>query len=130
MLLHHQMDEIDRPLTVTGAIYDEKKDKVFFHQMVVDKIEQKQYVLQNTDFKNYDSDIIRIPISRKYYVDEEFIQKCSDYYKDEPDPYIYRENNHERRLVHENHNKMKMGRWYLCPQAYSITLTPKRNENE
>jgi hypothetical protein len=41
-----------RPLTVTGAILYKNKREPVFHQMTLDRIENRKYVLQNTQFSD------------------------------------------------------------------------------
>ena len=41
-----------RPATVTGA-YLFPSGKIIFHQMTLDRVENDEYILQNTDFKDH-----------------------------------------------------------------------------
>jgi len=63
LVLLHENLVFSRPLTVTGAIIIPHKiidgidypEKVFFHQMTLDRIENGEYVLQKTQFTDNSS---------------------------------------------------------------------------
>ena len=108
-----------RPLTVTGA-YLNVNGTIDFHQMVMDRIENNEYILQNT-LTDHSSSLIRIPQDRKYYADTAMMEDCLNCYND----YVYYgDNNEVLELVNEKINGMDVARWYLLPQAYSISVTP------
>ena len=116
MLLHEALI-LSRPLTVTGAFLPETGG-VFFHQMVIDRIENSEYILQNTALDHSGSQI-RIPLDRPYYAKLEMMYDCYSSFN----AYIYKGANNEfLKLANENLN-MKKKVWYLLPQAYSIKLT-------
>ena len=121
VLLHHKF-LFSRPLTVsdTGA-YQNPDGTVFFHQMVLDRIENCEFVLQNSLIDHSGSQI-RIPLSRDFYASEEMMKDCFDCYNDFV---YYGDNNEFLTLTNEQFNNMSEERWYLLPQAYSITLTPE-----
>ena len=41
-----------RPLTVTGAKLYKNESELVFHQMTLDRIENGEYIIQNTQFKS------------------------------------------------------------------------------
>ena len=86
--------------------------------MVLDRIENSEFILQNTLIAHSGSQI-RIPVSREFYADEEMMKDCYNSYQD----FVYfGDNNEILELVNEEFN-METEKWYLLPQAYSITLT-------
>ena len=104
-------------MTVTGAYLD-SDGKVYFHQMVLDRIERDEYVLQNTLVRHSPTEI-RISQKNPYYAAYEKIVGNNQILND----YVYRRNGQILDLVNERINNMNPGRWYLCPTAYFITLT-------
>ena len=126
-----------RPLTVTGAYlipesYDNKgihyPAEVFFHQMVLDRIENPtdynnaEYVIHNTSF-GHGGPVLKIPKTRAYYVNEQMMLNNRNVYNEYkfygPEP------GHFMWLVNEQFGNMLPNTWYLLPQAYSITLVPE-----
>ena len=59
-----------RPVTLTGA-YLKPDGKVFFHQMVLDRIENEEFIIQNTQFTASAEAVLRIPLSNPFYVTHE-----------------------------------------------------------
>ena len=86
--------------------------------MVLDRIENSEFILQNTLIAHSGSQI-RIPVSREYYAVYEMMEDCYNRYNNFV---FYGDNNEFLELVNENFN-MKTEKWYLLPQAFSITLT-------
>ena len=115
MLLHEKFT-CTRPLTVTGA-FQQSDGRVFFHQMILDRIENRQYILQNT-LISHSGTQLRIPLQRQYYASYDFIVNYSSVYSGPKGEFLT--------LVNESipQTKMVPERWYLLPQAYSIILTP------
>ena len=118
VLLHDKFSST-RPLTVTGA-YLNSDGSMIFHQMVLDRVENSEFILQNT-LINHSGTQIRIPTSREFYASHEMMEDCYNCFND----FVYNGPNNEfLALVNENFNYMEKERWYLLPQAYSIILTP------
>lgn len=59
----HSGFKFSRPLTVTGY-WKDANDVVIEHQMVVDRVENNQYVIQNTN----PVELLRIPLNRNLYI--------------------------------------------------------------
>ena len=119
VLLHHNF-VFSRPLTVTGA-YLNPDFSLSFHQMVLDRVENSEFILQNTLIDHSGSQV-RIPLSREFYASYEMIEDCYNTYND----YVnHGPNNEIIALINEQFN-METERWYLLPQAYSITLTKRK----
>ena len=59
----HSSFKFSRPLTVTGY-WKDANDVVIEHQMVVDRVENNQYVIQNTN----PVELLRIPLNRSLYI--------------------------------------------------------------
>ena len=124
MLLNENF-KFTRPLTITGAfIFSD--GTISFQQMVLDRIENDEdsnnaeYIIQNTK----GGPLLRIPKTRAYYVNEAVMQNSQT----GPNEYQYNRNGEIMSLVNERFGNMQEQIWYLCPQAYSITLIPD-NEN-
>ncbi|CBY40044.1 unnamed protein product, partial [Oikopleura dioica] len=69
-----------RPLSVTGAYFLPTRridgidyPEVFFHQMTLDRIENGEYVLQNTQFSVNHPPVIKIKQTRPYYDSSSFV---------------------------------------------------------
>jgi len=123
-------------LTVTGAYLlpdrviggDFFPAEVFFHQMVLDRIDNEadynkaEYIIHNTSF-GHGGPVLKIPKTRAYYVNEFMMhnnQTAPGEYK------YYGQNGDFMWLVNEQFgNTMQPKTWYLLPQAYSITLIPE-----
>ena len=111
-------------LTVTGAYLLPGRSEPFFHQMVLDSIENDDdpnkalYVFHNTSIEHGGS-ALKIPKSRAYYAKEYVMQnyKVGNEYK-------YDCNGVFMWMVNEKIGNMQPETWYLLPQAYSIILTP------
>ena len=89
--------------------------------MVLDRVDDftDEYVIQNSDFQ-HGGPVLRIPKTRKYYVNDHLMLK-NKYGAGEFK--YYGPKGEFMWLVNENFkNTMKPNRWYLLPQAYSITL--------
>ncbi|CBY20715.1 unnamed protein product [Oikopleura dioica] len=107
-----------RPLTVTGA-YLVSKGLIKFHQMTLDRIEECNYVLQNT-MLSIDAPILRIKMDNPYYVTPERIyQKLSL----KQESLIMLHDNVSMDMVNENFGEMKKEKCYLLPKAYSLSLS-------
>jgi hypothetical protein len=122
-------------LTVTGACFlpDRIIDgthypaEVFFHQMVLDRIEnpadydKAEYVIRNTSFQ-HGGPVLKIPKTRAYYVNELMMLNNQTgpnefkFYGPQPCDFMW--------LVNEKFGNMQPNTWYLLPQAYSLTLVP------
>ena len=131
MLLNENF-HFTRPLTVTGAYLLPDRfidgnffpEEVFFHQMVLDRVDDStnEYVIQNTSFAE-GGPVLRIPKKNAYYTSNPNMMNLNDagQYK------LNGQNGEEWSLVNENvRNTMKPKTWYLLPQAYEITLVPKK----
>ena len=117
-----------RPLTVTGAYLLPDRVTIFFHQMVLDRIDNEndcfnaEYVIHNTSF-GHGGPVLKIPKTRAYYVNESIMRNNQTgpnefkFYGPNPGDFM--------RLVNEKSGNMQPNTWYLLPQAYSITLTPE-----
>ena len=92
--------------------------------MVLDHVDDStdEYVIQNSDFEHGGA-VIRIPKTREYYAYEDVMLRNNT----GPGEYKHFGKNGEfMALVNEDFgDTMKQNTWYLLPQAYSITLTPK-----
>ena len=120
-----------RPVTVTGAYLLPDRvidgnffpEEVFFHQMVLDRIENEadynnaEYVIHNTSF-GHGGPVLKIPKTRAYYVDEFVMQsnRVGNEFK------YYGQNGDFMWLVNERFGNMQPETWYLLPTAYSIIL--------
>ena len=113
-----------RPLTVTGAFLL-SDDTILFHQMVLDRVDDSsnEYIIQNSDFDR-GTPVMRIPKAREYYANEEVMLENNI----GPGEFKYKGPNGEcMSLVNEDFgDTMKSNKWYLLPQAYSITLVPRK----
>ena len=103
----HRRFKFKRPLTVTAALKDEIE--LIQHQMIIDRVEDSEYVLQNTQSDENNDVEIRIPLSREYYSEtrtrERFPRKVISFYSMEPNC------------------------WYLYPYAYSIEIELEKEES-
>ena len=87
--------------------------------MILDRIENSNYILQNT-LIGHSTSQLRIPLKRQYYADYDMMEDCFNCYND----YVYYGPNNEFcELANEEIKNMKPEEWHLLPQAYSITLT-------
>ncbi|CBY40201.1 unnamed protein product [Oikopleura dioica] len=91
--------------------------KVFFHQMTLDRIENGEYVLQNTQFSVNHPPVIKIKQTRPYYDSSSFVANLFNQTGDN----FYDDGVLKMELVNET-LFMKKNCWYLLPQAYSLTL--------
>ena len=113
-----------RPLTVTGVYLLSGASEPFFHQMVLDSIENEDdlnkatYVIHNT-WLEHGGSAIKIPKTRAYYANQYVMQA----YKD-GDEYKYDCNGVFMWMVNDKIGNMQPETWYLLPQAFSIILTP------
>ena len=102
-------------------------EKVLFHQMVIDSIENEfdynnaEYVIHNTSFGE-DGPDLTIPKIRPYYVNES-VMRANKYGQNEFK--YYDQNGVFMWLVNEQFGNMQPNTWYLLPTAYSITLVPE-----
>ena len=101
-----------RPLSVTGA-YLLPDDSIIFHQMILDRVENDEYVLQNT-MLSMDAPVIRVPVNRPYYKPVNTVR-----YKNGMIKKIIDDDG-----VNEQIGNMETAEWYLLPDAFSVRLTP------
>ncbi|CBY36763.1 unnamed protein product [Oikopleura dioica] len=137
-----------RPLTVTGAYFLPARtidgvfynEKVVFHQMTLDRIENNTFILQNTDFNHSPvlvfiyffkfifnilkpKKVIRIGLTNPYYAPIH-----SRYYKmlyeslNQTGRNFYDDGTIQMQLVNETLTYMHNDLWYLLPDAYSLQL--------
>ena len=98
-MLFHEKFTFTRPLTVTGA-YLYLDGSIIFHQMVLERIENSNYILQNTLIGHSDP-LLRIPLKRQYYASYEMMEDCLNCNND----YVYiGPNNEFCKLVNEHFN--------------------------
>ena len=89
--------------------------------MTLDKVENGDYVLQNT-LVSHSASCLRISLSKRYYVEQSLFYSC---YDQNSRDFIYRGLKNELLyLMNEDDPSKKTGEWYLFPWAYKITLTP------
>ena len=90
--------KFSRPLTVTGY-WKDTDDVVIEHQMVVDRVQNNQYVIQNTN----PVELLRIPINRNLYIGDfnEWYNVSGNYVTD--------------------HN-MDVGQFYLGRSAFTVQI--------
>ncbi|CAG5081930.1 Oidioi.mRNA.OKI2018_I69.PAR.g9995.t1.cds [Oikopleura dioica] len=69
-----------RPLTVTGAYL--QNGVVAYHQMTVDRVDNNEYVLQNTDHSSNEPPLIRIPLNNPYFASDDELQSFGLFYED------------------------------------------------
>ena len=105
---------------VTGA-YLKPTGELIFHQMILDCVENDEYVLQNTLFSTelastQNLPLLRIDRQKHYYGIFDMFNNSSGV--------INRQNGERLLLTNEYCNSMNEEEWYLLPEAYSITLTP------
>ena len=117
-LVHlHDKFLFSRPLAVIGAyIFPDRK--MIFHQMTLDRIEKDEYVLQNTKL-SMDASVLRIKTTNSYYVTEDVIRNFSGLGK-QPS---YNVGGIFMDLVNETFGNMDIQKWYLLPEAYSLSLS-------
>jgi len=108
-----------RPVTLTGA-YLKSDGEVFFHQMVLDRIENDNFIIQNTQFLANTGAVLRIPVSNPFYVTHEMA--CRQYHL--TGRYVYSTMSEFMELVNERIGNKEVKKWYLLPQAYSLTFVP------
>ena len=94
--------------------------------MTLDKIDNGDYVLQNTLVSNSAS-CLRISMSKRYYVEQILFHHCydqnsRDYFFRSPKKFFSK--NVKIYLINEDDPNIKSGESYLFPWAYKITLTP------
>ncbi|CBY11880.1 unnamed protein product [Oikopleura dioica] len=114
-----------RPLSVTGAYFLPNRridgidyaEEVFFHQMTLDRIENGEYVLQNTQFSVDHPPVIKIKQTRPYYDSSSFVTNLFNQTGDN----FYDDGVLKMKLVNET-LFMNKNCWYLLPQAYSLKL--------
>ena len=111
--------KFSRPVTLTGA-YLQTDGEVLFHQMVLDRIENNQFIIQTTEFSTDSGALLRVPISRPFYVTHEMARHQFQL----TGRYIYSTMSEFMELVNERIGNMEVKIWYLLPQAYSLTFVP------
>ena len=95
--------------------------------MILDRVENDEYVLQNTLHSSkiassQNRPLLRIHRKKRYYADIETMLK---FYDGNQGDYIFRgENKVFGLLTSAGQPTMNKEEFYLMPQAYSITLTP------
>ena len=116
----HKNFEFSRPLTVTGA-YQLPDGRIIFHQMVLDRIDKHEFILQNTNLL-MDAPVLRIKTSDPYYVTD---SKLSDHFilNRQQGKLSFNSGNISLDLVNEKYCDMKQQKWYLLPEAYSLSLS-------
>ena len=122
LVLLNENFKFTRPLTVTGAFY-RRNQPVFFHQMVLDRVESDHYIVQNNLLK-FGGSSLQIPVKQAYYA-ESYMLRNSSTTRVSLDRYLYENDGVKMFLVNENVNDMKFNKWYLIPQAYSFSLVKK-----
>jgi hypothetical protein len=90
--------------------------------MILDRVENDEYVLQNTLIStelapSQNLPILRIDRQKRYYGIFDMFNNSSGV--------ITRPNGDRLLLTNEYCNSMNEEEWYLLPEAYSITLTPE-----
>merc|ERR1719215_917006 len=120
-VLLHNAFEPTLPLMVIGA-YLKPTGELFFHQMILDRVESGEYVVQNTLHSSVlDSSqnlpLLRIDRQKRYYGIFDKFNNSSGV--------INRPNGEFLLLTNEDSDSMNEEEWYLLPEAYSITLTPE-----
>lgn len=93
--------------------------------MVLDRVDYKtnEYVIQNSQIINNNA-VLRIKRDNPYYAFKHVIDRYKDSFSGEHK--YYGPNNEFMFLVNEQcPNTMTPFEWYLLPQAYSLTLSPK-----
>jgi len=111
----HKNFKFSRPLTVTGA-YLYPNGEIVFHQMTLDRVKKRNYVLQNT-MMSIDTPLLRIKRENPYYVTDRHISMTSIGFG-KPS---YNVDGISMDLV--NKDIMETNWWYLLPQAYALTLS-------
>ena len=122
-LLNEKLKFDRRPLTVTGVYFTEdphSDSEPVVHQMILDRVENNHYVLKNSLIK-YGGSELRIHMNRRYYADAHMLYSNENSHFGD---FIYDDGNNKMFLVNEgvNPDKLNKERWYLCPQAYSVSL--------
>merc|ERR1719468_221976 len=105
---------------VTGA-YLKPTGDLIFHQMILDRVENDEYIVQNTlHSSEIDSTqnrpLLRIDRQKRYYGIFDKLNNSSG---------IINRRNGEFLLLTNEDSSMNEEEWYLQPEAYSITLTPE-----
>jgi hypothetical protein len=118
--LHHNF-VFSRPLTVTGAFLSED-GTVSLHQMILDKIVNGHFILQNTDFNQGQESEIKISLKKRFYYEYDIF---SGYLDARRKDFFCSLDDNEILLTNECHESMNLNEFYLQPEAYSITLTPQ-----
>ena len=73
MLLNEKFN-FSRPLTVTGVIFYKTKSEPDFHQMTLDRIENDEYVLANSQFSTNSKAgmVLLLQVTNGYFFGEKF----------------------------------------------------------
>ncbi|CAG5112304.1 Oidioi.mRNA.OKI2018_I69.chr2.g6531.t1.cds [Oikopleura dioica] len=108
-----------RPLTITGAFRSSSHSGVFFHQMILDRIENNEYIIQNNQPTAQHSIKLCIPMTKEYFVDKEAYNRFFD-----PTTNVSAINDKKTNVFAPltNEDLMEKDTWYLLPQAYSIEI--------
>ena len=100
--------------------------------MTLDRVENGEYILQNSDFKNHSPgkkssfprnkarSVIRIPLKNPYYVTFGFVFDLDNRTQSN----IYEDSEIKLAVVNEQFGNMDENKWYLHSEAYTIELSP------
>ncbi|CBY39014.1 unnamed protein product [Oikopleura dioica] len=86
--------------------------------MTLDRIENDEYVLQNSEI-SVPAPVIKIKKTHPYYAT---IHDFNNYYDSRTGLSIYNDGSIKMKLVNEFATNMSYETWYLLPQAYSLKL--------
>ena len=84
--------------------------------MLLDRVENQKFILQNTKL-SMDASVLKIKTSDPYYVSDHFILAQQD------GKFSFNSGNISMDLVNEVYGNMKKQKWYLLPEAYSLSLS-------
>ncbi|CAG5103712.1 Oidioi.mRNA.OKI2018_I69.chr1.g901.t1.cds [Oikopleura dioica] len=88
--------------------------------MTLDRVENDEYVLQNTDFKDH-SPALRIPLKNPYYEKFDFVRF---YFDNDTRTAEFEEDGMKIKVVNEHPSidNMEANTWYLMPTAFTLKL--------
>ena len=96
--------------------------------MILDRVENDEYIIQNTLFSNEISSsqndpLLKISRKKRYFTTPE---RLAIFYNHNEGDYVWKTPNNEFiYLTSTGEKTMNKEEWYLLPQAYSIILTPE-----
>ena len=102
--------------------------------MTLDRVENNEYVLQNSDFKDHSPGkdlsfalkkaflVLRIPLKNPYYDSYEVVVDIVR----QTQSNLYEDDEIRLKVVNEDFENMEANKWHLLPQAYTIELVPDR----